>query len=83
MLYCLWMASSAGVRGGVGAADAAMLVPNKFRNNKRSRAAQTTAAAADLSVLRPSISVNVTGMKQAVKVLSNGTPEVYRIKVIN
>ena len=68
------MASSSGVRRDQG--DAAMLVPNKYRSKKTRQADAQSGEQGDLSVLRPSISVNVTGMKQAVKALNNGSEEV-------
>ena len=78
------MASSAGTRRGPGGSDGAMLLPGP-----RSRLSRTAApgssnrgtmtapsGAPDPSVLRPSVAVSMSGMKQAIKVMENGTQEV-------
>lgn len=73
------MASSAGTRQSnqTSASTATSLGRFMVPASKRSHRQNVPAKMGpDTSVLRPSISVNITGMKQAVKLLESGTPEV-------
>ena len=88
------MASSAGSRGHGGPAKApspgSLIVPGNGKKSKHGPGATPGGGSnvvyggkPDPSVLRPSISVATTGMKQAVKVLETGTQEVRkRVSVI-
>eukprot|EP00095_Tigriopus_kingsejongensis_P001939 maker-scaffold246_size239296-snap-gene-1.30 protein:Tk01939 transcript:maker-scaffold246_size239296-snap-gene-1.30-mRNA-1 annotation:"hypothetical protein Phum_PHUM332850" len=71
------MASAAGTRQT--SSLGRVLVPGP---KSRSHARPSTRPAPDPSVLRPSIGVSVTGMRQAVKLLEGATPEV-RSYVLN
>ena len=71
------MASSAGNRRGPpGSTEGTTLVPgpkSKMRNLNKGISAD---GSPDPSVLRPSIAVSVTGVKQMLQALENGTQEV-------
>ncbi|XP_059088128.1 zinc finger protein 800-like isoform X2 [Tigriopus californicus] len=74
------MASSAGTRqsnqssSSSAASLGRFMVPASKRSHRQNNG--LAKAGPDTSVLRPSISVNITGMKQAVKLLESGTPEI-------
>jgi hypothetical protein len=69
------MASSAGSRHGSLPTEGRTLVPGPVSKSRNKNADDP---GVDPSVLRPSISVSKTGMKQALQALENGTQEVSR-----
>ena len=73
------MASSAGNRRGPpGSTEVTTLVPGPKSKMRNPNKGFSSDGGPDPSVLRPSIAVSVTGVKQTLQALENGTQEVIK-----